>query len=173
MHDPCSLLLVAVFSRAHRVRDRKYFQQRYHCMQSLMPLQHPSNAALQPFAPLWFGLLWVFVMAQKRAQKWFHLRSMQIIQVDQLTKSPQRDNFLTLLLSTFHCVTQLQTLSKPFGHNLFICPLNVGFLHPCLLVLIVFGSFILHGNGGWVITVLTSTVCHMAQGGKKREMGNR
>lgn len=25
----------------------------------------------------------------------------------------------------------------------------MAFLHPCFLVLIVFNSFILHGNGGW------------------------
>lgn len=82
----------------------------------------------------------------------------------QVTKSPQHDVILALLASTFHCVTQLLTLSQSFSNNLFIHPSNLPFLHPCFLVLIVFGSFILHDDGGEVVrfvAALTHFIAHL------------
>lgn len=115
-------------------------------VQSLIPLRNPQT----PFAGLRFGC-GASVSPLKRAQKRFHRRS-SIIHDALHASSDQRPiawqdvpAFPALHLSVRH---SLQTLSQPFGNNLFICPSIVAFLHPCLPVVIVCGSFILHGNGG-------------------------
>lgn len=111
-----------------------------------MPLLHPSTSAVWPFAPLKSGRL-VMVHSVSISSDSTCTRQSELSKTLWVPQAQKRNNFLTFLLSNFHYVTQSATLSQPFGNNLFICPSNVAFFHPRFPVLIVFGSFILHGNG--------------------------